>query len=519
MGAGNILVYAFDVLMQIYLSSGYTQQEAVRAILKHNLYGLDIDRKAYELTYFALMMKARQYDSNISDISLNIACFADIGKTDSTQFSGIWREFAEQFSNADSYGSLIQVTAPEQEKPPHSEQLSKMLKICDILNQKYDIVCTNPPYMGNSSMNAELSSFVKEHFPNSKSDLFACFMERCGQLTKENGFYAMLTMQSWMFLFRFQRLRRHLMQHDVINLLHLGMNAFEYGEVGTIVQAAAFVMRCTDNIDYQGSYLNLCSMPSSEEKRIAYLNRTQIYTIDKKAFEQIAGCPYAYWASEQVFQLFANETLGSVAEPRQGMTTSDNNRFVRKWFEVEIDTICFHAQNSELARKSHKKWFPYHKGGGYRKWYGNHEYLVNYENDGQELKAFHEKLNQVSTGGRIKNKEYYFKKSIAWNFIAAVPGFRFCPEGFIFDVAGSALFTEEEQTEYILGFLCSCVARYLLNILNPTMNIQANDIKSLPYLYQPEERINELVSENITLCMEDWDSFETSWDFEQHPLL
>ena len=192
---------------------------------------------------------------------------------------------------------------------------------------------------------------------------------------------------------------------------------------------------------------------------------------------------------------------------------------MRKWYEVTISTICFSAKDAASAKESGKKWFSYHKGGGFRKWYGNHEYLVNYENDGFELKAFHEQLNQIRIGGRIKNKEYYFRESITWNFIAAVPGFRFYPEGFIFDVAGSSLFTEEAQRKYILGFLCSCVTRYFLNLLNPTMNIQANDIKSLPYLYQPDEKIDKLVSENIALCKEDWDNFETSWDFEQHPLI
>ena len=201
------------------------------------------------------------------------------------------------------------------------------------------------------------------------------------------------------------------------------------------------------------------------------------------------------------------------------MTTSDNNRFTRKWYEVSDNRIFYHARNAEEAFQSHKKWFPYNKGGGYRKWYGNHEFIVNYEDDGRELRAFHEELNKTSAGGRIKNKEYYFKEAIAWTFISIIPGFRYSPEGFIFDVAGSSLFVDREHLEYVMALLCSCVARYLLNVLNPTMNLQANDIKSLPYIEKETDDIKSLVSENISIAQKDWDSFETSWDFEQHPLI
>ncbi|HAJ96699.1 MAG TPA: BREX-1 system adenine-specific DNA-methyltransferase PglX [Ruminococcus sp.] len=531
MGSGHILVYAFDVLMQIYVSCGWSERDAAKSILRHNLYGLDIDRRAYQLAYFAVMMKARRYNRRIlsSENQPNLANFADTMGVDASMIPAELKSFVEQFQFADTYGSLMSVTAPEGLTMAVSEfggtfgmnqhQLDMMLKIYQILSQKYDVVCTNPPYMGGSGMNSILSDYVKKNFPDSKSDLFACFIEKCGNLIKENGFYAMITMQSWMFLLSFEKLRNHLMRHDVINLVHLGSNAFEQGDVGTIVQAVSFVIRNSNYGEYCGKYLNLCEEHSSEKKRISYLKMNRFYLVTKNEFYGIPSHPYAYWASKHTFELFSNKTLGSFTEPRQGMTTSDNNRFTKKWYEVAVERICFNAQNSEMAQKSRKKWFPYNKGGGYRKWYGNHEYVVNYEDDGRELKKFHEELNKTSSGGRIKNREYYFRKSIAWTFIATIPGFRYCPEGFIFDVAGSSLFVDDNLTEYVMAFLCSCVTKYFLNLLNPTMNIQANDIKSLPYIYNDTPKIKELVSENIKICETDWNAFETSWDFEQHPLI
>lgn len=531
MGSGHILVYAFDVLIDIYRSCGWGERDAAKSILRNNLYGLDIDRRAYQLAYFAVMMKARQYNRRICspENQPNLANFADVMGADTDMLSGSIRRFAEQFAFADTYGSLMTVTAPADIDTAFSDfmptfglnmrQFDMMMKIYKILSQKYDVVCTNPPYMGGSGMNAKLSDFVKKYFPDSKSDLFACFIEKCGQLAKPSGFYAMITMHSWMFLLSFERLRNIVITDDIVNLVHLGSNAFEQGDVGTIVQSVAFVFRNSNVKLFKGRYIDLCSFNRWDEKKLSLLSNPKDYFLSKDMFFKIPTHPYAYWASETVFKLFSSRKLGDTTEPRQGMTTSDNNRFTRRWYEVSVKRICFNAENSKEAMNSKKKWFPYNKGGGYRKWYGNHEYVVNYEDDGREMKAFHEELNKTSSGGRIKNKEYYFKKGIAWTFIALTPGFRFSPKGFIFDVAGSTLFVNDELLEYVMAYLCSNVAKHFLRILNPTMNIQANDIKSLPFIQKTSPVIKDLVLENVEICKKDWDSFETSWDFERHPLV
>ncbi|MCR4646110.1 MAG: BREX-1 system adenine-specific DNA-methyltransferase PglX [Oscillospiraceae bacterium] len=520
MGTGHILVYAFDVLMQIYTSCGWTEQDAAAAILRHNLYGLDIDRRAYQLACFALMMQARQYAPDIltPEHQPHLACFADVTDVDAEALPAPLRAFAAQFRDADSYGSLLELYPPEGsgKLPP---QLAKMQQICGILGQQYDVVCTNPPYMGAAGMHEKLSAFVKGRFPDSKSDLFACFIERCGQLTKSGGFYAMITMHSWMFLMRFEKLRRKLMQQDTVALLHMGAGAFEQSDVGTIVQTAAFTIRKTDIPDYLGCYADLTAAPNPERKRQLFLNDPTVYLRKKTAFQEVPGAALAYWASEHTLHLFAGKKLGDLAVPRQGMTTSDNDRFTRRWFEVAQERICFTATDCAAAQRSGRKWFPYNKGGGYRKWYGNHEYVVNFEDDGRELRAFHEILNKKSAGGRIKNREYYFRRCIAWTFIATTPGFRLCPEGFIFDVAGSSLFVEDALQNALTAYLCSNTARYFLRLVNPTMNIQAKDIRVLPYIEAETAEVDALAAENIRLCKEDWDSFEISWEFRQHPLL
>ena len=378
-------------------------------------------------------------------------------------------------------------------------------------------------------MPEKLSAFVRINFPDSKQDLYACFMERCSQFTKCGGYFAMLTMHGWMFLSSFTKLRKKLFQnHILIQLLHLGAYGFELADVGTIVQTAGFIMQKLSIPEYTGCYLDLRDIHDTEQKHQAFLRRKfKIYSVIQNYFLQIPDTPLIYWAHEKIFRLFQGKKLGDSVQAKQGITTSDNQRFVRKWYEINYHSICFHAKNSEQALQSRRKWFPYQKGGGYRKWYGNHIYVINYEQNGRELLAFHEKLNQQHVGGRIKNKEYYFRKSITWTFIATKSGFRIGEEGFLFDVAGSSLFTETEQKRYtVLGFLCSSTAEYLLHLLNPTMNIQAKDVEALPYI-TPErgennknfDRIQELVQENITLCKQDWDSFETSWDFKRHPLL
>lgn len=491
MGTGHILIQAFEIFMQMYQNSGYDNQTAVKFILQKNLWGLELEQHACDVAKFIVLMKALTYDRQFLDnkIQPNFACFRNAGVPE-------------------LYGSLCKKTG--------------VTDIDRILLQNYDVVVTNPPYMGRSGMPERLSEFVRQNFPASKHDLYACFIERCSKFTRTGGYCAMLTMHGWMFLSSFTNLREKLFQeHIIINLLHLGAYGFELADVGTIVQTAGFVMQKIPLPAYTGNYFNLCMIHDAEEKHKAFLKQQgERYAVTQKNFSQIPGCPAVYWASEQIFKLFHAKKLGDFAEPKQGITTSNNHRFVRQWHEVNYHKICFHAKNHEQAMQSHLKWFPYQKGGGYRKWYGNHIYVINYEHNGQELLAFHEELNKFHAGGRLKNKEYYFKKSITWTFIATTSGFRIGEEGFLFDVAGSSLFTQtDRQRHAMLGFLCSRIAEYLLYLLNPTMNIQAHDVKALPYLEHDSDRIQELVQENIAICKQDWDSFETSWDFKRHPLI
>jgi len=485
MGTGHILVYAFDMLMQMYLNAGTPPESAVRQILKHHLYGLELDRYACETARFILITKALLYDKTFLK-------------------SGIRPNFA--FFQGEPAGSLL----TESENPV----------ICQMLKAQYDIVVTNPPYMGSSGMPEPLSEFVRMQYPDSYQNLYACFMERCSAFAKPGGYLAMLNMHGWMFLPSFEALRKKMLKsHVICSLLHLGAYAFDTSDVGTIVQSACFVMKKQPPAREEGIYLNLCDYRDTEQKHQIFLHhQAETYRIAQEQFFRIPGSPLIYQASEQIFRLFQMPKLGETAEARQGLTTSDNRRFIRLWHEVDYTNICFHARNHEQAMQSHKKWFPYHKGGGYRKWYGNHSEVINYEDNGRELNAFHEKLNRKHPGGRLKNKKYYFRESITWTFIALTPGFRYNPEGFLFDVAGSSLFTEDDR-EYLLAFLCSSVARYLLYLLNPTMNIQTRDIKLLPYLRSDSEHIDGLAEENIRLCQEDWDSFETSWNFKRHPLI
>ncbi len=487
-GTGHILLTAFDMLMQIYQNLHYSPEYAVRMILKQNLYGLELDPHARRIAEFSLLVKALQYDADF----LNSAI----------------RPHVYNFPVQEIQGSLLAASAcPETDK---------------ILKQKFQIVVTNPPYMGSAGMPDKLSAFVKANYPDSFRDLYACFIERCSALTEENGFCALLTGHNWMFLPAYARLRKKILNsHKILHLLHLGACAFDTADVGTIVQSVCFIMQKQKPVHSTGIYYNLCRFSDTEKKRSAFLNaQAEYYEINQDLFSHIPDSPLIYWASEQIRNLFVMPKLESFAEPKQGITTSDNSRFIRLWHEVEFETICFDAENSQEAVESHKKWFPYHKGGGYRKWYGNHLHVLNYQNNGQELLAFHEKLNQHHAGGRLKNKEYYFRPSLTWTFIAKMPSFRKNPAGFLFDVAGSCLFAESErQQNALLAFLCSNTAEYLLYLLNPTMNIQARDLRYLPYLQTDSDRIQELVKENIALCREDWDSSETSWNFKKHPLL
>lgn len=526
MGSGHILVYAFDVLIDIYRSCGWGERDAAKSILRNNLYGLDIDRRAYQLAYFAVMMKARQYNRRICspENQPNLANFADVMGADTDMLSGSIRRFAEQFAFADTYGSLMTVTAPADIDTAFSDfmptlglnmrQFDMMMKIYKILSQKYDVVCTNPPYMGGSGMNAKLSEFVKSKFPDSKSDLFACFIEKCGQLAKPHGFYAMITQHAFMFLSSYENLRKKLMQKTTVNMAHLGARAFD--EIGgEVVQTTAFVM--TGHIkDYKGTYARLVDTVGENEKRDLFLSGDKRFAAKQENFSKIPGSPVAYWVSEKMFNIFKDEkSISDVSQVKIGMGTGKNEIFVRDWWEVSECEIDYSIKQYSDLNNTDKKYFPYNKGGDFRLWYGNLQEVLWFDANGREA------MNRMTGHRENGGKDFYFRKGITWSFISSSRfGVRSRPSGSLFDVAGSTLFVNEDKIYYyVLGFLSSLVCNYILGALNPTLNYQAGNIKSLPLCFDRMNDVNSLAENNVELSKQDWDSFETSWDFESHPLI
>ena len=526
MGSGHILVYAFDVLIDIYRSCGWGERDAAKSILRNNLYGLDIDRRAYQLAYFAVMMKARQYNRRICspENQPNLANFADVMGADTDMLSGSIRRFAEQFAFADTYGSLMTVNAPDDIDAAVSDfsptfglnmrQFDMMMKIYKILSQKYDVVCTNPPYMGGSGMNAKLSEFVKSDFPKSKADLFDCFIEKCGQLAKPHGFYAMITQHAFMFLSSYENLRKKLMQKTTVNMAHLGARAFD--EIGgEVVQTTAFVM--TGHIkDYKGTYARLVDTVGENEKRDLFLSGDKRFAAKQENFSKIPGSPVAYWVSENFIRAFENgRLLGEIASSKQGIATADNNRFLREWYEVNVEKILFDCSTHEESKTSPAKWYPYNKGGEFRKWYGNNDYVVNWQYDGAELRNFKKSV--------IRNPNFYFMPCFSWSLISSsVAAFRYKPKGHIFDVAGMSCFSND-KLHYLLALCNSSCAMKVLEVIAPTINYQCGDIANIPVIIpdsdEVENHVKELVKDNIDSCKTDWDYYEVSWDFEKHPLI
>lgn len=522
MGSGHILVYAFDVLMDIYTACGWSERDAAKSILRNNLYGLDIDRRAYQLAYFAVMMKARQYNRRIlsAENQPNLANFADVMHVDTPLLSGSLRKFAEQFQFADTYGSLMTVTVPAGLDEAVSaflptfgmqaEQLEMMMRVARILTQKYDVVCTNPPYMGGSGMNTTLSTYVKKNFPDSKSDLFACFMEKCGQLIKRNGLYAMITQHAWMFLSSYEKLREKLKMHSIVDMAHLGARAFD--EIGgEVVQTTAFVSCGRRVADFNGTYVRLVDIVGEWEKEAAYRSGNHRYTAKQENFSKIPGSPVAYWVSENFVRAFDGKKVGNYLNCRSGIMTG-SDEFIKQWYEVNYNNIKFNCKTAKDMLDY--KWFPLNSGGEFRKWYGNNSKIVNLQNDGAKIKA-------TVKNFRLREKTFYFKRGITWGRITSSKiAFRDVIQGSLFGDAGPIGFIEENRN-YLLGFLCSNVSLFCLQATNPTLNYQVRDIESEPLILSVGHLplVNKKVQENIDLSKADWDSFETSWDFEGHPLV
>ena len=523
MGSGHILVYAFDVLMDIYTVCGWSERDAAKSILRNNLYGLDIDRRAYQLAYFAVMMKARQYNRRIlsAENQPNLANFADVMHVNTSLLSGSLRKFAEQFQFADTYGSLMTVTKPAGLDEAVSaflptfgmqaEQLEMMMRVARILTQKYDVVCTNPPYMGGSGMNATLSTYVKKNFPDSKSDLFACFMEKCGQLINRNGLYAMITQHAWMFLSSYEKLREKLKMHSIVDMAHLGARAFD--EIGgEVVQTTAFVSCGRRVADFKGTYVRLVDIIGEWEKEAAYRSGNHRYTAKQENFSKIPGSPVAYWVSENFVRTFSERKL-DIYKMNSGVTTGKDDDFIKEWYEIPNVEISFESNSYDEFNMSKKKYATLSKGGYKRRWYGNNELVIWYDFKGKE------NMSKISSHA-FSGEEDYFKTGITWGEITSGNfSARFHTHN-IHSHKSPTIFTEKDLS-YVLGYLNTNIFNYYVKLINPTISTGVNVVKKIPIIVEEKIKpeVNQFVQENIALSKADWDSFETSWDFERHPLV
>lgn len=555
MGSGHILVYAFDVFMQIYENEGWSQRDAAQSIIQNNIYGLDIDDRAAQLSYFAVLMKARQYDRRILTRGIEPNVYAvqesnginrgqlkyfGAGLTDAeknvavSQMEGL----LNTLNDAKEYGSLLnvedydwkllekfventdiesQISFDTYGLDETAEQLKRLIRIGKVMAQKYEVVATNPPYAGTSNLSAKVNNFVKKNYPDSKADLFAVFIERCGEMLKKNGYQAMITMHSWMFLTSFEKLREKIQLVDIVNMAHLGARAFEKIG-GEIVQTTSFVLQKNHKMNYMGTYCRLVEPITQQGKEAMYLSGKKQYVANQNSFTKIPGKPVAYWVSEQISNAFMGKKMGDVSEARMGLTTGQNEKYLRLWTEVDNNRIGF-GHNRESAQKSGLKWFPYNKAGEYRKWYGNRDYVVNWQNDGYEMQT-----TLYPDGSRIWahnfNLDYNFKEHITWNDITTGKiSFRYFEDGFLFDAAAAVAFVNKNEKYKILGYLNSNFVNSLTKLLNPTIHFKLGDYDNLPYDDWNEQSISEISKKNIELCKKDWDSFETSWDFKRHPLI
>lgn len=579
-GSGHILIEAYNVLKAIYEERGFRSRDIPKMILENNLYGLDIDDRAAQLSGFALMMMARDDDKRIftRNVRLNVLSLQESKHIDlptlwkALNLSGSWQSGTSQglfsdeeqdlssfnadnryrllkrtlarFTQAKTFGSLIDVPTDEYEQlkellstlvelqasddsmqKPAAKQLTDFVHQALVLSIRYDAVIANPPYMGGKGMNAELKDFAKKHYPNSKSDLFAIFMERAFSLLSKYGFNAQINMQSWMFLSSYEQLRSNLLEdHTFITMAHLGARAFSQIS-GEVVQTTAWIIRNQHIKKYQPTFYRLID-GNEEEKQKALLNRENEFAATAQDdFEKIPGSPIIYWVGNEVRDLYEkNPPLMNVAKPRVGMRTGDNERFLRQWHEVAIDTFCYTATDSVSARATGKKWFPFVKGGEFRKWYGNVEQVVNWADDGYEIKSDTlEKYPQLSWGNlgwKISNETFYFNAAITWSAVSSSYfGVRFVDSGCIFGTGGSCVFPPSEFHNSLGALLSSNVGEYFIKIGNPTLNINIEDVAGIPVI----ENISQDVSENSKTCYElskdDWDSFERSWQFRSNPLI
>ena len=541
MGSGHILVYAFEVFMQLYLEQGYDERDAAESILTNNLYGLDIDRRAFQLAYFALFMKAREYNRRIlsKGIVLNICVIEESNGLETAieelhiPADSLVARTVKAFADAKEYGSILNIPAEDYGEVREyvqgldegsnlfmsaavgelKKRVPALVKQAEIMSRKYEVVVTNPPYMG-GGMSTKLSDFVKKHYKDSKSDLFAVFIEKCADYTQKNGYQAMITQHAWMFLSSYIKLREKIQNKTIINMAHLGPRAFE--EIsGEVVQATSWVMLKDKVEKYKGIYARLVEPTTQQDKAELFFSGEQRFIAMQGNFSKIPGNPVAYWASEKMLNNYKYPSLDEIAKPRHGLATSNNDLFLKYWFEVNNN-------KESLWNKSdkRKKWFPMNKGGSFRKWYGNLEWVINYENDGKELKEYAISIYGNSTR-TIQNTAFYFLKSITWSALTSSTfSIRWSDEGALFGSGGYSAFVKDELIIYILALMNSNVNNAFMKVVSPTLNFEVGHIKTLPVAVDESRKnlIESIARENISLSKSDWDSFEKSWDFQHHPL-
>ena len=543
MGSGHILVYAFDVFMQIYENAGWSQRDAAQSIIQNNIYGLDIDDRAAQLSYFAVLMKARQYDRRIltRGIGPNVYAVQESNGINRSQLkyfgAGLTEEekktalmqlegFLNTLNDAKEYGSLLNVedydwkllekfvenTDTESQisfdtygLDETAEQLKRLIRIGKVMAQKYQVVATNPPYAGTSNLSAKVNNFVKKYYPDSKADLFAVFIERCGEMLKKNGYQAMITQQSWMFLSSYEKLREKLQRVCIVNMAHLGARAFE--EIGgEVVQTASIVLRKMIVDSYVGTYCRLVDKVTQSGKEESFFDIKNRFITNQRNYGKVPGTPFAYWISDKMRDAFANnDTLyGYSISPSQNIT-GNNSKYVRKFWEIPKYKIG-----------GQDDWIFYCKGGGFRRWWGNLEDVVDWTPKARNIYQF----GDGSHASQIIKKEYWYKKGITWGLITSnLPSFRVMPQGATYDKGGSTIIVDNNVYYFVLALLNSKVYLRIVAMLNPTLNFQVKDVRSTPLVITGKKQIDSLAKSNIDISKWDWDSFETSWDFKCHPLI
>ncbi|MFK4911067.1 BREX-1 system adenine-specific DNA-methyltransferase PglX [Lactococcus petauri] len=564
MGSGHILVYAFDVFIDLYKAEGYSERAAAELIMTQNLFGLEIDKRAYQLAYFAIMMKSRQYSRRIfsKNVKLNLHHFVSSGNIPDEYFERLEElsdlsnpDFASKladfkakiaiFKHADEIGSVLNLTDIKREDieklrqfidvfddfpnmdilyalPETHKRINDVLDVMEIMATKYEAIVTNPPYL--NKMSATLDKYVKDNYPDVKTDLFSVFIKMNSNLLAKGGYAGFMTPFVWMFIKSYEELRNFLITNKSISsLIQMEYSAFEEATV----PVCCFTIK-NARTEKVGNYFKLSDfrggMKVQEEKVLKAIRDPSLdyfYQTDQTNFQKIPGSPISYWVSENLIHDFVvGKRMDEIVNPKQGLATADNNRFLRLWWEVDIDRIKFDATSISDSITSGKKWFPYNKGGSFRRWYGNYDYVVNWEKDGYEIRNFvDDKGKQRSV---VRNPKFYFKEAITWPLITSGGlSARYRKYGSIHDVSGMSAFSvDQNNIYYVLGLVNTPIGNNILKILNPTINSQVGDFQNIPVIVEPENtRIIELVKFNINITKEDWNQQDDRWEFEKHPLI